>query len=277
MHDRRAANPPLEFSRRSLLAGAAGIGLGGLGAAGAVSSCSRGGGSSSGTVSLVYSGDAQDKKIWEQLFDAFRKEHPDIGLEAKNIPSDSWSEFFDTVSVEIAGGKVPDIVRVATEGQRLFASRGLVEPIDEYIAKDKKQLQPFFDDVHPNLIKWTNELSSPGDETFYLPHGFNTMCIHYSTEIFERAGVDEPTDDWSWDDFHTAARTIHEKLPKTFGMDVPAAYFGGVMPWLLTNWTPAPMNDDWTEPTIVDAGGHRGCRLPCGRWSRRAISLQARR
>ena len=251
--DQRVDQP--QVSRRTLLkgAGAAGLGLGGLGAAGATASCSRGktsGGSPAGKVTLVYSGDAEQKKIWETLFDAFRKEHPDIGLEARNIPSDSWSEFFDTVSVQIAGGQVPDVVRVATEGQRLFASRGLVLPIDEYVDRDREELQPYFDDVHPNLIKWTNELSSSGAEKFYLPHGFNTMCIHYSTELFERAGVDEPTDDWSWDDFRNAAETIHGKFPKTFGMDVPAAYFGGVMPWLLTNGANT-MNADWTQSTVA--------------------------
>jgi multiple sugar transport system substrate-binding protein len=246
------------LSRRSFLrgVGAAGLAAGGLATAGAVSSCSQGGGggggggSASGRVTLVYSGDAEQKKIWEQLFDAFRKEHPDIDLQARNIPAESWSAFFDTVSVQIAGGQVPDIVRVATEGQRLFASRGLVLPIDEFIEKDQEVLQPYFDDVHPNLVKWTNDLSSPGEETYYLPHGFNTMCMHYSTEIFERAGVDEPTDDWTWDDFRAAAETISDKLDGTFAMDVPPAYFGSVMPWMLTNGA-STMSPDWTRSTVA--------------------------
>ncbi|HEY8457391.1 MAG TPA: sugar ABC transporter substrate-binding protein [Actinopolymorphaceae bacterium] len=240
-------------SRRGFLKGAAGIGIGFAASLGAATSCSRGGGGgqgSAGKVTLVYSGDAEQKKIWEALFDDFRKEHPDIDLEAKNIPSASWSEFFDTVSVQIAGGQVPDIVRVATEGQRLFASRELVLPIDEYIERDKEELQPYFDDVHPNLITWTNELTSPGDETYYLPHGFNTMCIHYNVEVFERAGVEEPTDDWTWEDFYNAAQTIVAKLPGTFAMDVPPAYFGSVMPWLLTNGA-STMNADWTASTVA--------------------------
>lgn len=244
----------LGLSRRTFLRGAAATGLG-LGAAATLGACGgkSGQGSAAGTVTLVYSGDAEQKKIWESLFDSFRKEHPDIDLQARNIPSDSWSEFFDTVSVQIAGGQVPDIVRVATEGQRLFASRGLVLPIDEFVDRDREELASYFDDVHPNLIRWTNELSSPGEETFYLPHGFNTMCIHYSTEIFERAGAEEPTDDWTWDDFRKAAETIADKLPGTFAMDVPPAYFGSVMPWLLTNGS-STMNADWTKSSVATSG-----------------------
>ena len=30
--------------------------------------------------------------------------------------------------------------------------------------------------------------------------------------MFEEAGVAEPTDDWTWDDYANAANTIHDKL-----------------------------------------------------------------
>lgn len=163
----------------------------------------------SGALTLVYMGTADQQKTWNALFELFRKEYPDVKFTAKGIPSDNWAAFFDTVSTQIAGGQVPDIVQVATEGQRLFASRGLVEPIDAYLKRDEDELADFFKDIHPNLVKW-NKMSSPDGKTYYLPGEFNTMCLWYHSGLFKQAGIDEPDDSWKWDDFLAAAKKIDE-------------------------------------------------------------------
>lgn len=236
-------------TRRTFLGGV-GAGLGAAALSGAATSCGNGGSSSSDKVTLVRYGDAESSKIWKDMLKLFNEDHPDIEVDYRNIAASSWSEFFDTVSVQIAGGQVPDVVQVATEGQRLFASRNLVEPLDEYIDRDREELEPYFSSVHPNLMQWSKELVTQGDDaTYYLPGGFNTMCIYYSTEAFAQAEVDEPADDWTWDDFLAISEQIKEKLD-TFAMAVSSSYFAGSMPWLLTNGA-STMNDDWTKATIA--------------------------
>jgi multiple sugar transport system substrate-binding protein len=202
----------------------------------------------SGSLSLAYLGTAEQQESWRALFELFGKQYPDVQLDARGIPAENWTAFFDTVSTQIAGGKVPDVIQVATEGQRLFASRGLVEPIDAYIERDRDELQDFFDDIHPNLIEWNNRYSSPDDNTYYLPGEFNTMCVWYNAQLFERAGVDQPQDDWTWDDCLNAATRISE-TGDAFGIYAEAAYFAGVMPWLLTNGA-STLNADWTTSTV---------------------------
>src|SRR5579875_764811 len=128
----------------------------------------------SGELSLAYLGTADQQKAWNELFALFQKQYPDVHLKAQANASNNWAEFFDTISTQIAGGKIPDIVQVATEGQRLFASRGLVEPIDAYLARDRDELEDFFNDIDPRLKQWSS-LSSPDGKTYYLPGEFNTM------------------------------------------------------------------------------------------------------
>jgi multiple sugar transport system substrate-binding protein len=199
-----------EFLRR---AGTAGLGIGAAGALVPLSiSCGgpQGGGGEgpapkgtkiSGGLTLVYLGTAEQQEAWKALFELFREEYPDVHLNANGIPADNWSAFFDTVSTQIAGGKVPDVVQVATEGQRLFASRGLALPIDEYIERDRDYIQEYYDDIHPGLVEWNKKYSSLDGNTYYLPGEFNTMCVWYNTQLVQEAGVDEPTDNWTWDDF----------------------------------------------------------------------------
>lgn len=204
----------------------------------------------SGTITFVIWSDAVETASWDPIVAAFREEHPDIDVQVQGVPAESWAGFFDAVSTRIAGGEIPDVMRVATEGQRLFASRGLVEPLDEYIERDQAELQDFLDDVHPNLMEWTRTYSSTDGQTYYLPHGFNTMCLWYSTEIFQQAGVEEPTDDWTWEDFLAAAEQVTQP-GQTYGMYVPPSYFASVMPWLLTNGA-STLNEDWTQSTVAE-------------------------
>jgi multiple sugar transport system substrate-binding protein len=204
----------------------------------------------SGSVTFTIWAEAVETASWDPIVAAFNEGQPDIEVEVQAVPAESWAGFFDAVSTRIAGGQIPDIVRVATEGQRLFASRGLVEPLDAYLERDAAELQEFFDDVHPNLVEWTRTLSSTDGKTYYLPHGFNTMCLWYSTEIFQAAGVAEPTDEWTWDEFLAAAQALTQP-GQVFGMHVPPAYFVSVMPWFLTNGA-STLSADWTTSTVAE-------------------------
>ena len=234
------------YDRRQLLKISAGAGAAAL-AAPSVVRASRA--QVSGKIVFVIWADAVETASWDPIVAKFNETQPDIQVEVQAVPAESWAGFFDAVSTRIAGGDVPDVMRVATEGQRLFASRGLVEPLDDYLERDKAELQDFFDDVHPNLVEWTKTLSSTDGKTYYVPHGFNTMCLWYHTEMFAAAGVEEPTDEWTWDDFQAAAKALTK--PGVYGFHMPPAYFAGVMPWLLTNGA-STLSDDWTESTVAE-------------------------
>lgn len=203
----------------------------------------------SGKVTFAIWSDAVENASWDPMIARFNELQPDIEIEMMAIPAESWAGFFDAVSTRIAGGVVPDVIRVATEGMRLFASRGLVHPLDEYLERDQEELAEFFEDVHPNLVEWSNELSSTDGQTYYMPHGFNTVAMWVNTEVFADAGVELPTDDWTWDDFMAAAETITQP-GQVFGFHAPAEYFTGIMPWMLTNGA-STLNADWSESTIA--------------------------
>jgi multiple sugar transport system substrate-binding protein len=239
-------------SRRQIIARGGALGAAGLGAASSrfpLVSIARQA-KPSGNISFAIWADAIENASWDPIVSAFNEEYPDVTVEVRGIPAESWAGFFDAVSTQIAGGEIPDVIRVATEGQRLFASRNLVEPLDDLIERDMDELQDFMDDVHPNLMEWTRTYSSTDGQTYYLPHGFNTMCLWYSVELFQQAGVEEPTDDWTWDDFRAAAEAVTQP-GSVYGMSVEPAYFASVMPWFLTNGT-STLNDDWTESLVSE-------------------------
>lgn len=245
------------FSRRTFLKRSGTVGMATLGSAALLAACGGDttqsseiaprGTKVSGPLTLLYMGTAEQQENWNKFFAEFRKQYPDVTLDAKGIASNNWAAFFDTVSTQIAGGQVPDLIQIATEGQRLFASRGLLEPIDAYLERDEEDLAEFFEDAHPIIDDWMKRGSSD-ENKYYLPPEFNTMGLWYNSELFQQAGIDDPADDWTWDDFLTVAEKI--TVPgKTFGMHAAPEYFAGIMPWLLTNGA-STMNADWSESTV---------------------------
>lgn len=219
-------------------------------AASALAACgsddSSGGGSGGGTLTFVYYGDAALQKDYDKLFTQFRKDNPNITLKAQGIAAKSWADFANAVSTRLAGGQPLDVVQIATEGQRIFASKGLLEPLDPYIAKSKQAVDNYYSDTPPQLQKWLKQFASPDGKTYYMPGGYNTMALYVSGPIFEKAGVEIP-DEWTWDEFHEIGQTIKAKT----GAYLTAAgsgYFTDVMPWLLTNGA-STLTPDWTKPT----------------------------
>jgi multiple sugar transport system substrate-binding protein len=235
-------------SRRDALrmAGSGVLGLSGLSV---LAGCGSGGSGSddAATLSFVYLGTAEQQKQWNDLFAQFRKEHSEIALKATGVPVDNWAAFFDKVNTQIGGGVTYDIVQIATEGRELFAANGLLAPLDDYIKQDQSTIDEFLKDVHPNLIKWNKETGSPDGKTYYLPGDFNTMVMWVNAKTLNKAGVDVPTDDWTWDDFYAAGQQV-KKRSGAFLYPATAEYFIGVMPWLTTNGA-STMSADWKTAT----------------------------
>lgn len=250
----RLKSPPPGLTRRRLLRGATAIGAA-IGTGPLLASCgdtepadSPGtAGKPSGKLSIAYIATADQQPYYKALFAEFEKRYPGVTVDAQVSPIPNRAEFHDQVITRIAGGAVPDVVAISIEGQKLFATRGLVLPLDEYIDRDKAEIQDFLDDVHPILLQ-AGQLSSPPGETYYLPDGFNTMAIWFNKELLAKAGVEAPTPAWTWDDFLTMARAIKSRTG-AFAMHVTNQYLIGAMPWLLTNGA-STMNADWSQSTV---------------------------
>jgi multiple sugar transport system substrate-binding protein len=78
------------------------------------------------------------------------------------------------------------------------------------------------------------------------------MLIYYNTKMFKDAGIERPSDDWTWDDF----LAISQKLTKgsggnkVYGFALPYFNFG-LTPWFYSNGA-SEMSDDLTKATLDD-------------------------
>jgi ABC-type glycerol-3-phosphate transport system substrate-binding protein len=217
----------LNPTRRTVLAGALG-----LGATAVLTSCGLGGsGSDSKTLTVAYFGDPKSADSLSKVADPFRKANPGVTVKFVGTTGTDWNEFFTKLLAQIAAGNPPDIVSVATEGVQLFASKDLAEPLDEYVTRDKSELQSYFSDVHPSLV----EAMMYEGSLYELPTDFNCGNMYFNTSLMKQAGVDYPAADWTMDDFHGMAKKISTAAPDAVAFNWVVRLWGSWTSFMYAN------------------------------------------
>lgn len=139
---------------------------------------------------------ADDVDAQQKLVDKFNQEHDDIEVVLEAYGSD-----FDTkLSAGMGSGDTPDVVYM----WNYPAYADGLEPLDEYIDKEGEEYK---DNFYSTLWNY----NSFDGTTYGIPVGFTTHALFYNKDLFAEAGVEEPTDSWTWSDLQTAAKTIEEK------------------------------------------------------------------
>jgi multiple sugar transport system substrate-binding protein len=159
-----------------------------------------------------------------------------IKLNLIGIPANSWVGLFQSVSTRLAGGQPLDTAYIATEGMLLFEEKGVLDPLDPYITKDKAAVDSYYSDINPHMLAGFRELDNIHGHTFFLPIGYNVMSMWINKPVFKQHNVPLPSPDWTWDDFGKAAAKIASPPNRygfAIGTPVPGP-FTDIYPWVLT-------------------------------------------
>jgi multiple sugar transport system substrate-binding protein len=203
--------------------------------------------SATGTIRIFNWGDPKDQEVYAAVRTRFNERYPDVTVEDSFTPITTWSDYVNKLIQQTAAGQTPDVINIAIEGIRLVLSEDLVGSLEDYVANDPAGAELIAGVDAPLL----DGLSLDG-ELYFLPNTWNSMLIYYNTAMFETAGIDRPSDDWTWDDFTAIAQqlTSGEGGDKVFGFAVPYFNFG-LTPWFYSNGT-SELNEDWTASNLSD-------------------------
>lgn len=158
-------------------------------------------------------------EIPDEVFEAFNKEHPDINIDFVRIPGDDYSQ---KINQMVAGGTAPDVMLLYETDLPKFAKAGVILPMDDYLSKSTEIDS---DDFIPAV----QELNDTTDGVYGLPWCYASELLFYNKDMFDTAGVAYPTDDWTWDDYETAAKALTiTDGSKTTQWGTDALSFGGI-------------------------------------------------
>lgn len=134
-----------------------------------------------------------------QLIEAFEREHPNIRIEY--IASAGSGEHHPKMKVLSAGGVGADVF--AVDGVYLveFATAGLINPINDLLAKDNTfSLDEFFPAALPDIQYRGN--------TYGLPYISAPLYMIYNVDHVNESGLAKPDVNWDRETFYNYARSL---------------------------------------------------------------------
>ncbi|WP_063784330.1 ABC transporter substrate-binding protein [Streptomyces sp. SBT349] len=186
-----------------------------LAACSLVAACGGGGGSG-GDVTITYAVWAGTQTpAMERIATAFEEENPGITVEVQEQP---WPQYWSTLQTSVQGRTAPDAFWMLAQEIRPYAEGGQLLDITDTIESEGVELGNY-----PQAIL---DLYDQGDgKTYGLPKDFDTNAVWYNEALFDAAGVDHPSPDWTWEDFRAAARAL--TTDETWGVAAPLDAQGG--------------------------------------------------
>lgn len=160
--------------------------------------CSLGGGNTnkqeeSAVLKVMY---YDERAFYDQYGMLFYALHPEVEFEVISTQSIRWEDGkdMDAAMLEFIEEEQPDIVMLQPQQFTKLAEEGKLLDLDTYIEEksfDKEGLLP-------GLLDYMRELG--GGKVYGLVPSFFSQVIYYNIDLFEKYGVDLPTDKMSWDE-----------------------------------------------------------------------------
>jgi multiple sugar transport system substrate-binding protein len=144
----------------------------------------------------------------DQMITAFNAQYPNVQIKVETAPFD---DYFTKLQTLIAGGTAPDVFELNFENFVTYADKGLLLDLSSQMAADDT-LDPAI--YYPRALEAFNYNGMQQG----LPATFSTVVLYYNKDLFDAAGLDYPTNDWTWDDVRTAAEQINDPDNGVYGL-----------------------------------------------------------
>lgn len=120
-----------------------------------------------------------------------------------NINVVNWDQYWTLLEAGASGGQMPDVFWMHSNTAQMYMENDLLLNLDDYIAADDTiDLSNYYEGIVT--------LYSSNGHQYALPKDHDTIALLYNEALFEKYGVDTPTDDWTWEDVYEAAKAITE-------------------------------------------------------------------
>ena len=187
-----------------------------------------------------------NEEILNKMYEAFHKENPNITV---NIETIGYDDYFTQMQTRVAGGTAPDCYELNIENFASYSNKGVLAPITgiDTANINETALKAF-------QVKGTQ---------YGLPGDFSNVVLIYNKDLFDKAGVSYPTNDWTWDDAIAAAKKIRALGDDYWGIFAPTTYneffkeaaqYGGSL-----------LNEDKTEFTINTDANKKAAEMMIGK------------
>ncbi len=137
--------------------------------------------------------------LWKlTLIPDFQKKNPNITVD---LSVEVWADYWQKIAVMFAGGQFPDLVWMHYSRFKDYAEQGMLQPLDDVIAKDKS----FNVSDYPAQLF---DIFKHKGKQFVIPKDHGGTAVWYNIDMFDAAGVKTPFPGWKWSDFLQMAQKL---------------------------------------------------------------------
>lgn len=158
------------------------------------------GGDISGKVTYAF-WDENQKSAIEDMVAAFNKKYPDVEVTLQTLP---WSQYWTTLQTQASSNTLPDVFWMNMPNFKLYATNDQLAPMTDATLSGEVDVK--------NYPATLTDFYKVDGKQYAVPKDADTTAVWINTELFERAGVELPQPDWTWEDFRQTAKDITTKL-----------------------------------------------------------------
>ncbi|MDQ3461333.1 MAG: sugar ABC transporter substrate-binding protein [Deinococcota bacterium] len=148
------------------------------------------------TITFATWGGTEDLDIYEELIADFEAANPGVTVTVNHIPS--AGDYEQNLATLIAAGNAPDVFFINNISMPGFAAQGAFMSLEDRAAEF--DLDDFFPG-HLDAFRYEGEL-------IVVPRDISNLVLFYNADMFREAGLEEPGDGWTREDFLDAAREL---------------------------------------------------------------------
>jgi multiple sugar transport system substrate-binding protein len=147
------------------------------------------------------------------MIDLYTTANPNVSI---RLQSYGFEDYFMQLAAKVSTGRAPDVYELNYENFVAYAKNGSLFPLDDLIASG---------DIDASIYnKMALAAFSANGNQYGLPNCFSNVVLIYNKNLFDRAGISYPTDDWTWTDAMLAAKAIRALGSGIFGYYQPLSF-----------------------------------------------------
>ena len=129
----------------------------------------------------------------------FEESHPGITVQQQSAGT-GQAEYRERILTSIVAGHPPDVLLLDNIDVPAFTNRRVLLDLAPYLPRLGIDLARYDSTVLGIFRR--------GAAIYALPKGYTPMVLVYNKDLFDRAGIPYPSDDWTWDDFLRVAQSL---------------------------------------------------------------------
>ena len=188
---------------------------------------------------------------WESVIAGFNEKYPNVTVEITKSP---FKDFFTRLQTQASGDNLPDAFMMNGPNFQLYASHDILVSFENAVEAGELDFA--------NYPEAMAELYTYEDVPYGVPTSYDSIGLWYNEDLFEKAGVEVPTDEWTWEDLHETSKAISEALKDEgiYGF-AGGAYNQELFYNLIFQAEGAVLNEDATESQYSSPGSREALQF----------------